>query len=107
MADPATLPLPRRVDINLKPLGVSLLLILLGAVFLAQTVGPKHAALFGVGSLLGIALYHAAFGFTSAWRVFIADGRGAGLRAQMLMLAFGVLLFFPVLANGTLFGNPV
>ncbi|MGG7606596.1 YeeE/YedE family protein [Massilia sp. BKSP1R2A-1] len=107
MSDPATLPSLRRVDINQKPLGVSLLLILLGAVFLAQAVGPKHAALFGVGSLLGIALYHAAFGFTSAWRVFIADGRGAGLRAQMLMLAFGVLLFFPVLASGTLFGNPV
>ena len=107
MADPATLPSLRRVDINQKPLGVSLLLILLGAVFLAQAVGPKHAALFGVGSLLGIALYHAAFGFTSAWRVFIADGRGAGLRAQMLMLAFGLLLFFPVLASGTLFGNPV
>ena len=60
-----------------------------------------------VGALLGLALYHAAFGFTSAWRVFIADGRGAGLRAQMLMLAVGVALFFPALAAGTLFGNPV
>jgi uncharacterized membrane protein YedE/YeeE len=60
-----------------------------------------------VGALLGLALYHAAFGFTSSWRVFIADGRGAGLRAQMLMLAVGVALFFPALAAGTLFGNPV
>jgi len=40
-----------------------------------------------------VALYHALFGFTSAWRVFIADGRGAGLRAQTLMLAVAVLLF--------------
>ncbi|MCD2519036.1 YeeE/YedE family protein [Massilia sp. G4R7] len=107
MSESATLPLARRIDINLKPLGVSLLLILMGAVFLMQAASAKLAALFVVGALLGISLYHAAFGFTSAWRVFIADGRGAGLRAQMFMLAIGVLLFFPVLANGTLFGNPV
>ncbi|MGX4640468.1 YeeE/YedE family protein [Massilia sp. SYSU DXS3249] len=99
--------LPRQADINPKPLGVALLLIVLGAWYLAQTVGAKHATLFVVGALLGLTLYHAAFGFTSAWRVFIADGRGAGLRAQMLMLAVGVALFFPALASGTLFGNPV
>ncbi|WP_075792520.1 YeeE/YedE family protein [Massilia putida] len=98
---------PRGAAINPKPLGVSLLLIILGAWYLAQTVDAKHAALFVVGALLGLALYHAAFGFTSAWRVFIADGRGAGLRAQMIMLAVGVALFFPALSAGTLFGNPV
>jgi uncharacterized membrane protein YedE/YeeE len=70
-------------------------------------VGARQAALYVVGALLGVALYHAAFGFTSAWRVFIADGRGAGLRAQMLMLAVGVALFFPALSNGTLFGTHV
>lgn len=99
--------LPRRADLNVKPLGIALVLIVLGAWYLAQSVGAKHAALFVVGALLGLVLYQAAFGFTSAWRVFIADGRGAGLRAQMLMLAVGVALFFPALASGTLFGNPV
>jgi len=54
-----------------------------------------------------LTLYHAAFGFTSAWRVFINDRRGAGLRAQMVMLAIAVLLFFPALGAGTLFGQPV
>ncbi|MCC2957425.1 YeeE/YedE family protein [Massilia sp. IC2-477] len=107
MLHSTTLPSLRRIDINFKPLGVSLLLILLGAWYLAQEVGPRQSALFIVGALLGVSLYHASFGFTSAWRVFIADGRGAGLRAQMLMLGIGVLLFFPVLASGTLFGNPV
>jgi hypothetical protein len=107
MSTAASSTLPRGVDIDPKPLGVSLLLIILGAWYLAQTVGAKHAALFVVGALLGLALYHAAFGFTSAWRVFIADGRGAGLRAQMIMLAVGVALFFPALSAGTLFGNPV
>jgi uncharacterized membrane protein YedE/YeeE len=99
--------LRRRVDINPKPLGVSFVLIVLGALYLAQAVSVRQAALFVVGALLGLALYHAAFGFTSSWRVFIADGRGAGLRAQMIMLAVGVALFFPALASGTLFGNPV
>jgi len=107
MSNTATLSLPPRSDINARPLGVALTLIVLGALYLAQVVGAAQAALYIVGALLGVTLYHAAFGFTSAWRVFIADGRGAGLRAQMLMLAVGVALFFPALSGGTLFGNPV
>ena len=92
---------------NPGPLGFSLFLIVLGACYLAGAVSARQAALYVVGALLGVTLYHAAFGFTSAWRVFIADGRGDGLRAQMLMLAVGVALFFPALAVGTLFGEPV
>jgi uncharacterized membrane protein YedE/YeeE len=107
MSDLAVSSLRRRADINPRPLGVSLFLIVLGACYLAQEAGARQSALYVVGALLGVALYHAAFGFTSAWRVFIADGRGAGLRAQMLMLAVGVALFFPALSNGTLFGTPV
>ncbi|RFU48236.1 YeeE/YedE family protein [Paraburkholderia sp. DHOC27] len=95
------------VQLNPKPLAIALVLIVLGAIYLAQTVSGKQAALYVLGALLGLTLYHAAFGFTSAWRVFIADGRGAGLRAQMLMLAVGVLLFFPALSAGTLFGHAV
>ncbi|MFM0137943.1 YeeE/YedE family protein [Caballeronia grimmiae] len=102
-----TSPLPRRSDINPTPLGIAAMLIIAGAWYLAQTASARQAALYVVGALLGIVLYHAAFGFTSAWRVFIADGRGAGLRAQMVMLAVGVALFFPALAAGTLFGMPV
>ncbi|GAB6851856.1 YeeE/YedE family protein [Paraburkholderia kururiensis] len=97
----------RLVNTNPKPLAVALALVVLGALYLAQTVSAKQATLYVLGALLGMTLYHAAFGFTSAWRVFIADGRGAGLRAQMLMLAVGVLLFFPALSAGTLFGHPV
>ena len=99
----------RRSGAHLNPraLAVALLLILLGAWYLAHAVSGRQSALYVVGALLGMALYHAAFGFTSSWRVFIADGRGEGLRAQMLMLAVGVALFFPALANGSLFGMPV
>jgi uncharacterized protein len=100
-------PVPRRIAVDRKPLSAAALLIVAGALYLAQTVSGRQAALYVVGTLLGVALYHAAFGFTSAWRVFIADGRGAGLRAQMVMLAVGVALFFPALAAGSLFGMPV
>ena len=78
-----------------------------GALALAQAYSWRQGALFLVGGALGVTLYHALFGFTSAWRVFIANGRGAGLRAQMLMLAAAALLFFPALGHGTLFGQPV
>jgi uncharacterized protein len=78
-----------------------------GAVLLAGLINPRQAALYILGAALGLVLYHAAFGFTSAWRVFIADRRGEGLRAQMLMLALASALFFPVLAAGSLFGQPV
>ena len=92
---------------NPTPLGAALLFIVCGAWYLAQVAGVRQGALYVVGALLGVSLYHAAFGFTSAWRVFISDGRGQGLRAQMLMLAIGVALFFPALSAGTLFGTPV
>jgi hypothetical protein len=82
-------------------------LLLAAALLLNQLVNGRQALLFVVGAALGLVLYHAAFGFTSAWRVFLTDHRGAGLRAQMLMLAVAVLLFFPALSAGTLFGTPV
>lgn len=78
-----------------------------GAIALSEAYAWRQGALFLVGGALGLVLYHALFGFTSAWRVFIANGRGAGLRAQMLMLAVGALLFFPALGYGSLFGQPV
>jgi uncharacterized protein len=78
-----------------------------GAIALGDAYSWRQGALFLVGGALGVALYHALFGFTSAWRVFIADGRGAGLRAQMLMLAAAAILFFPALGHGSVFGQPV
>lgn len=86
---------------------IAFLLLVVGALFLQSAVGGRQVLLLIVGSALGLTLYHAAFGFTSAWRVFINERRGAGLRAQMVMLAVAVVLFFPALGAGTLFGTPV
>ena len=69
-----------------------------GALYLNALVNWRHSALFLVGVFAGIVLYHAAFGFTSAWRVFVSDRRSAGVRAQMLMLAMACLIFIPLLA---------
>jgi len=98
---------PRPPGVQAGPALGAALLLLLGMVAIGQLVSPRQAALYLLGGALGLVLYHAAFGFTSAWRVFIADRRGEGLRAQMAMLAIAVLLFFPVLSAGTLFGQPV
>lgn len=100
-------PLPRPPGVQAVAATGAALLLLLGMALLGQQIGGRQAALYLLGGALGLVLYHAAFGFTSAWRVFIADRRGEGLRAQMLMLAIAVLLFFPTLSAGTLFGQPV
>lgn len=107
MSDISVAPRAARPAVHIGALGVASLLFLAGLVYLDATVSGRQAALWIVGGLLGLTLYHASFGFTSAWRRFISDRRGAGLRAQMAMLALGVVLFFPALSTGTLFGHPV
>jgi uncharacterized membrane protein YedE/YeeE len=88
-------------------LWAAILLLALGAWYLDAMVSWRQAGLWITGALLGVTLYHASFGFTQAWRVFVADRRAAGVRGQMLMLAVGVVLFFPILGQGSLFGQPV
>lgn len=81
--------------------GVSVLLVLL-----ADVSGTK-IILFGIGIAMGVALYHAAFGFTAAYRRAITDKDISGIAAQGLMLALAMVLFAPALASGELFGRPV
>lgn len=86
---------------------IAAVLLVLGSLAVGLAFGGNQGWLMLVGGALGIVLYHASFGFTSAWRVFITERRGRGLRAQMVMLALAVVLFFPALGAGTLFGHPV
>lgn len=75
-------------------------------VFIQQRHGLDRALLFGLGLGLGVTLFHARFGFTSAWRQLAAVGQGRGLQAHTLMLAVAVVLFAPILAGGVgLFGS--
>ncbi len=74
---------------------------------IAMRAPASHALLFVTGVALGGVLYQSVFGFTSAFRVLLADRRSAGFRAQMVMLGVACVLFFPVLAHGSLWGRPV
>jgi hypothetical protein len=87
--------------------GAAALALLAGALHVADAATLRLAALWLLGAGLGFALYHAAFGFTGAWRNAILTGRSAAVRAQMLMLAVAVVIFFPALDAGTLLGQPV
>ena len=89
------------------PAAITAMVIALAAWYLSTAISWRQGALFLVGAAAGVVLYHAAFGFTSSWRVFISDRRGAGLRAQMLMLALTCAVFFPLLAAGSFFGQPL
>jgi uncharacterized membrane protein YedE/YeeE len=95
-----TVPSPR-TGVGLGALGA---LGILGYAVVAGH-GFQQGVLYAIGVLLGVALYHARFGFTSAFRQLISVGQGAGLRAHMLMLAVASVLFAPILALGVgLFG---
>jgi len=93
--------------VNPRPIAAALVAVSAMTWYLSSAVAWRQGALLLVGVGAGVALYHAAFGFTSAWRVLIARGRGVGLRAQLLMLAVTCTVFYPVLAHGRFFGQAV
>lgn len=91
-----------RAKISPIVFSVSLSAVLLVALWV--NLGWRQGALFAVGLCAGVILYHAAFGFTAAWREVVSTGRSAGLRAQMLMLGVTVLVFTPLIAVGEVGG---
>lgn len=90
---------------NRRGVGFSLIISSVLFFFLTINYGWRQAALFVVGLTAGIILYHAAFGFTAAWRNIVTTGRGAGLRAQMIMLAVTVVIFVPLISQGEFAGT--
>ncbi|MET9712216.1 YeeE/YedE family protein [Nocardiopsis alba] len=97
---------PEAEPVRWWPLGVALI----GALGLAAFVWSEHGALPAVLLLLGVGLgftlFHSRFGFTSAWRQFLAVGNGTGLRAHAVLLGTTATLFALVIGSGTgLFGN--
>ena len=76
----------------------------------ALLVGVEHwrlGMLVVIGGFLGVALYHGAFGFTSAYRrALVARDMGA-VRAQIVMVALAMVLFAPLLAEGRILGSGI
>ena len=102
-----TLPQPAGdLRIQYRIVGPGLLALLAGAWLLSE-FGWQHATLFLVGGQLGVTLYHAAFGFTSAYRRMFVQRDVMAIRAQLLMLAAATVLFAPALSDGTAFDHPV
>jgi hypothetical protein len=85
----------------------ALALLAAGAIGLSVPFGVRHGALLLVGGALGFVLYQSAFGFTTAFRAFAAEGDGRGVHAQLVMLALATVLFAPILASGEVFGQTV
>ncbi|MEM7508043.1 MAG: YeeE/YedE family protein [Pseudomonadota bacterium] len=56
--------------------------------------GMTYAAGALLGGFAGFALYHASFGFTAAWRRLVRERRGAGLRAQVLLLGLTSIVVY-------------
>jgi uncharacterized membrane protein YedE/YeeE len=86
---------------------LSLALLAFGFLGLLPSQGARLAALYLLGAAFGVILVKTTFGFAGAWRAFIKDGRGAGLRAQFLAFALASLLFLPALEQGSLFGTRI
>jgi uncharacterized protein len=98
-------PAPALDEPNVLVTGIGGVLAALIAWYAYERHGAARAGLFGLGLLLGVALYHARFGFVSAWRQLVAVGQGRGLQAHALMIGTAALLFAPILARGQGFGG--
>lgn len=70
----------------------------------AATGGDRFGARLAlsalIGAVAGVALYHASFGFTGAWRRLQRERRGAGVRAQALLIGLAALVAFPLIGEG-------
>jgi len=90
-----------------RPFLIAAVLVAGGLFVYLLGISGKHAGLFVVGLAMGVSLYHASFGFTSAYRRAFVDRDISGISAQGLMLAAAMILFAPVLAQGQIFGHGV
>lgn len=96
----ASSPRPQTVVI-----AVLLGLLVLGVIIISPYGGWKQSVLFLIGGLFGLSLYHASFGFASAYRKLFVYRDANGVLAQILMLAIATLIFAPFLLAGTVFGQ--
>ena len=86
-----------------QKLGVFLILsVIVGGAIALGTFGWQQSVLLILGSLFGISLYHASFGFASSYRKLFVYGETKGIFAQILMLALATILFAPILIQGSL-----
>ena len=83
-------------------LGLTLLVLLM-----LSTQNITYPLLFIISLGMGVSLYHAAFGFTAAYRRLFTERDISGVTAQFLMLSIAMILFAPLLAEGRVFDHGV
>lgn len=67
----------------------------------------KRTLLFVLGLAMGATLLVSSFGFSGAYRKLIRERDMTGVAAQLFMLAVAVVLFAPVMAQGSIFDHSV
>lgn len=101
---PIDRPAVNRPAVNRTTLGLALVALAVVAALGFAERGWRFAGAAAIGGFAGIALYHAAFGFTAAWRRIVRERRGDGLRAQMLLIGATCAVSFPLIAWGEAYG---
>ncbi|MDH7785410.1 putative membrane protein YedE/YeeE [Ochrobactrum sp. 19YEA23] len=91
--------LPQSPKVSVPPLLTVLAVMGTGVAVIGTLVSLTQAMLFMTGTMIGLALYHASFGFTGGWRRFATEGRSRSMRAQFLMIGLTAIVFIPLL-NG-------
>ncbi|WP_342746695.1 YeeE/YedE thiosulfate transporter family protein [Virgibacillus phasianinus] len=85
---------------------IGLIIAVLLSIAIFDEADFEKTATMWVGLLLGYTLFHARFGFTSAFRRLLSVGNGEAMRAHMIMFAVVCTLFAPILSMGLgFFGN--
>lgn len=106
MTKATTLPVAPNLP-NARVITAAAGLLVIGLWGIGTDISARQAALYGLGAIMGLVLYHATFGFAASWRAFLTGRDGAGVRAQVVMLALASIVFLPVLDGGTFFGSTV
>jgi uncharacterized protein len=100
-------PLPDpQAPIGTGPLLVSFTLALASVSAVAAVYGAKLGVYLVCGLLLGIALYHARFGFAVGWQRLTTVGNGTSARAHLLLLGTAASVVMLIASTGSgLFGS--
>lgn len=98
---------PNRLQPPQRTIVIVVLAVLTAGSIALSLFGWRQSVLFLIGTLFGISLYHASFGFASAYRKLFVYGEVKGVLSQVLMLVVSTLLFAPILVAGSAFGQNV
>jgi len=64
-----------------------------------------QALLFLLGLGIGVTLLFSAYGFSGAYRKLLTDKDMTGVVAQLVMLGIAIVIFAPILASGSVWGQ--